>query len=556
MPDIEAPSLDPDPADKVQARKMSEQSKPGRFQSLMIRTLSNRGSSKAVTEDERMLKEKADMFKYTRQKDTEEAVKNLENLLLPMRKEEKAELCKKRDNEGNTAFHIAAQAGNVEACKLLQRNGAEMNSKNHNEMSPLQFAARYGDQSQQGQVWKCMEWIMEENKKVEENDWKEKDRSGFNLLHLAIQNMNGGGEVAVVEGLSRMGDFSVTDADEQRNNCLHLAAQLDEMNENKTLCMFLRMKDAPDIKKCLEDKNSQGKTPLECACEAGNVDSVKQLLESADVKPPGQRQTPFVSLLFIAVEHNREQLVEFLMKELKARNPEGWFEGLREKNAQKKTLLHIAAENDQASFARAVLYLNTDIVENLLIEKDENGNTPFHVAARVKTNEVANLFLDYVRRHANHPMKHITENNHSGWTPFSVAVAADNLQLAANILKPFGASNRRYIVNQSDFKNSCPLHLAAKHGYLDLFRLLLENGAELTKRGPKQMTPLDIAIEKEQRTIIQAVIRDDKWKEAFLMPSTSTKGKLDTPFRKLVRSRLPDLTAEVLDRCCVRKDKD
>ena len=200
-----------------------------------------------------------------------------------MSKEEAEELCQKRDNEGNTALHIAAKVGNVEACKLLQEHGADLNSKNDNEMSPLQFAARYGDRSQQGGVWRCMEWIVEEKKKVKENNWKEKDRFGFTLLHLAIQNMNGGGKIDVVEGLSRMGDFSVTERtgqDEETrkrgNNCLHLAAQLEGKDENRALCAFLKMK---DLKNCLQAENIQGETPLACATKAGNVDSVKRLLD-------------------------------------------------------------------------------------------------------------------------------------------------------------------------------------------------------------------------------------------------------------------------------------
>ena len=115
-----------------------------------------------------------------------------------------------------------------------------------------------------------MEWIINENKKkvaqkpssrmgsftsiqrgtfkdkpdkVMEDDWKEKDRYGFTLLHLANQNINWADKTTVVEGLTRMGDFGVTDTDERGNNCVHLAAQLEGGSENKALCAFLKMKD-------------------------------------------------------------------------------------------------------------------------------------------------------------------------------------------------------------------------------------------------------------------------------------------------------------------------
>ena len=111
-------------------------------------------------------------------------------------------------------------------------------------------------------------------------DWKEKDRYGFNLLHLAIQNINWADETIVVNKLLGTGAFEVTDTDDRGNNCLHLAAQLEGEDENRALCAFLNMK---DLKNCLQAENIQGETPLACATKAGNVDSVKRLLVVLDL---------------------------------------------------------------------------------------------------------------------------------------------------------------------------------------------------------------------------------------------------------------------------------
>ena len=306
MTDIEAPSPDPDP--KVKLRKT------------WLRTFSKGGSvnenppqenSKIVVEDKTILKAKTDLFKLLRQKDPREVSRNLRNLLSSMTDEYKAAVCKKTDEDGNTAFHFAAKAGNLEACKLLLESGAELDSRNHDKMNPLQFAARYGDRTQQDEVWKCIEWIIKEHKKLEtkkssvkrgsftssfkkasikekekdkekdkEDTWKAKDRHGFTLLHLAIQNINWTDITTVVEGLTSLRDFSMTDTDERGNNCLHLAAQLEGENENKALCAFLRKTNSPDIKKSLQAENNHGETPLACAAKAGNADSVKRLLEA------------------------------------------------------------------------------------------------------------------------------------------------------------------------------------------------------------------------------------------------------------------------------------
>ena len=267
MPDIE--DQNPDPPYKVQEKR-------------------TRKSVNEATHEMTRAKEekaKANLFKFVRQLDTEKASRDLEDLLRPMTKEDKGNLCRKTDDEGNTAFHLAAKAGNLEACnKLLKSNGASLNAKNNNNMTPIQFAARYGDRSKQdgeSGVWNCMKLVIDTNKEMATNprspkrssrvsvmgsiksrrekddnyDWKEKDRYGFNLLHLAIQNINWADETSVVNKLLGTGAFKVTDTDDRGNNCLHLAAQLEGEDENRALCAFLKMK---DLKSCLQAENLQG----------------------------------------------------------------------------------------------------------------------------------------------------------------------------------------------------------------------------------------------------------------------------------------------------------
>ena len=61
-------------------------------------------------------------------------------------KEEQKKLSQETDDRLNTALHYAAKAGNLDACKLLGEKGANINALGQNKMTPLQFAARYGDQ--------------------------------------------------------------------------------------------------------------------------------------------------------------------------------------------------------------------------------------------------------------------------------------------------------------------------------------------------------------------------------------------------------------------------
>ena len=224
-------------------------------------------------------------------------------------------------------------------------------------------------------------------------------------------------------------------------------------------------------------------------------------------------------------------------------------ECLKEKNSSKETPLHMAAKHSKRSFEEAVLDLGEDDpkMEQLLTEKDENSNTPLHLATQSKRTDASPL-LKYVKTQTREPIKYLKMKNIFGWTPFSGAVAIGDIEVVKQMLQGLTKEEKRSIVSQADFSNASPLHVAAKQGHVDVFNLLLQNGAEITRRGPDQQTALDVAIDADQRGIIHTVIKGEHWKEAFKVPSTSPKGLLDTPLRKLIR-RFPDLAEEFLDNC-------
>ena len=230
-------------------------------------------------------------------------------------------------------------------------------------------------------------------------------------------------------------------------------------------------------------------------------------------------------------------------------------ECMKEKNSTKETPLHKAANNKNARFVEAVISLLSD--DQLLLEKDENSNTPLHLETRQVRSEIPPL-LKYVKNKRDQ-MKHLAMKNYFGESPFSGAVGAGDLEVVREMLRGLTKDEKVQIVNQNDFSGMAPLHLAAEFGHVDVFTFLLENSASITQPGPDEKTALDFAIDKEKREVVRAVIRGEYWEESFQIPSTSEKGELDTPFRKLIRG-FPDLAEEFLDRCYKkefqRKDQD
>ena len=240
---------------------------------------------------------------------------------------------------------------------------------------------------------------------------------------------------------------------------------------------------------------------------------------------------------------------------------------MKERNMGTETPMHLAAEQGNTTFLAKVLdraanYSRTahggenptidtiDMVSQLLMERDENSNTAFHIATQNRRMDASRVLLHASTK----TTKHLVAKNFFGWTPFSCAVACGEPSLVQEMLRGLSSAERKTLVNQPDFKNACSLHLAAKYGHTEVFRILLRDGAEITKRGPQHLTALDIAIEKGGTGIIEVVLNEARWKEAFSMPHTNAKGELDTPFRKLIR-KFPDLAEVLLDKCYTIKEE-
>ena len=73
-------------------------------------------------------------------------------------------LLREKNELGNTALHYAAKAGNLKVCKVLVEMGAIIEVKNDNEMTPPEFAARYGDGNAKD-VFNCIMWLNQDRTK-------------------------------------------------------------------------------------------------------------------------------------------------------------------------------------------------------------------------------------------------------------------------------------------------------------------------------------------------------------------------------------------------------
>ena len=155
---------------------------------------------------------------------------------------------------------------------------------------------------------------------------------------------------------------------------------------------------------------------------------------------------------------------------------------LRIKNKAKQTPLHSAAKIGQAAFLEAILDLNQkpdadfeSTMDDLFGAKDENANTVLHLATQKnklyqgKTIKSAQVLLSFLKIHTKCSQKILKLGNSFGWTPFSGAVAWGDLQLVEEMLEGLVEGEKGQIVNQADFSDTAPLHLAAKYGHVEIF---------------------------------------------------------------------------------------
>ena len=280
-------------------------------------------------------------------------------------------------------------------------------------------------------------------------------------------------------------------------------------------------------------------TPLDPSMDMGMNTEIKELLSVKD----NLKDTP---LHLLAKRNLGQETFTDLFTELQI-----VLGDLMGVNASNETPLHVAAKEGVDSFIQAVLTLGEGDpkLEELLLAKDKDSNTPLHLVTQKKRPIQSKSPLLIFLKRTRDPMKYFSAENTFGETPFNEAVKVGDTATVKKLLKDLTSAEKRQLVDHEDRSKKSPLHLAAGKGFVATFNLLLDSGADLNKRGPDQKNALEIAIDKNQHEVIESIIENSQWEEAFKQPCSTKQDKLDTPLRMLIR-QIPDLAEKVLDKCC------
>ncbi|XP_072034633.1 uncharacterized protein [Amphiura filiformis] len=406
-----------------------------------------------------------------------------------------------KDNEGNTALHLAVGNRHIDVARALIERGAPVNcKKSTNGFTPLHQAAIIGEeQLAQMLIDKGAETEIHDNEQmtplhrsamynrvdtilllIRQGLYLDsKDEDNFTPLLCAAWK----GQTEAGKALLRYGaDIRVLDM--EMKSCLHWAVEMQHLEFAKML-----FEHGHGGEELLNWKDRGEQTSLHYAAEVGNVEVLNVLLQNG---------------------------AEVVVKDV-----------------EEKTPLHIASE-----------YGHLECVESLyhacpvpLNDDDIDDMTPLLLASQNGHHHVVKFLI-----RVGADIESRNDDRRS-----SLALAATNNEI--NVLNVLLNNNAN--VNGYDKDQNTALHLCAQGGHEASTILLLNNGADLQLQNVHGMYPLDLAIEHKHEVVAKAMLSSTSWEAAMNNLDYATG---HSPMNRLI-AVLPEAALLVMDQC-VKKSHD
>ena len=306
-------------------------------------------------------------------------------------------------------------------------------------------------------------------------DTELKNNAGDTPLHTAIKK----GAVNAAETISTLRSASLFARDANDVTALDLGLKTDELyydmfittkagelrdTEGQTIVhYFVKTKNLKAIKQCIKKsipisvKDKAGKTPLDVAFE--NIDDIDAVSIAAELIMGGADQV--------------ETEFSYFQDAVAARNFNSRFD-------DGQTPLHLASIMGHSAIIKYLLQNNAD-----MSAQDSTGSTPLHEAVRYGKLDIAEELLK--------AGADVNAKDNLGKTPAMIILPKDKVFDIYTLLIKYNAN-----LAERDMFGDTALHTAT---LMDLdnniLSLLIEHGADIDARNREGVTPLTIAVQKE-----------------------------------------------------------
>ena len=369
-----------------------------------------------------------------------------------------------RDEEGNTALHLAASGGYHEVVlELASKYDMPSGGNNDVAQTPLHMAAS------KGRV-ECVRVLAT----LFPDDLTVKDKYDNLPLHNAALL----GHSDTVDCLCQEFDGDIESVGNYNNTCLHLSCCGGHVQlTQKLLLKYNCRKDALD---------EAGGLAFSCAASYGHTHLLEMLIDEFNFSPTTKRLSDGMNLLHLACVERHIKTINILIEKY-CLDPTA-------RNSLGRTALHYVCLPGGDTLENVGNFHFPDDIEptalvDILVglkcdpmDKDKKGCTALHLAALSgQTMVVSQLVMKY--------KCFVEDTDTDGHTPLHYAAKGGNAGVVSALLSELDAN-----IQACDKQNITALHIAALNGHTEVVTLLVEQfGCSPNTKGFKNRTPLHYA---------------------------------------------------------------
>uniref|UniRef100_A0A8C0AMW9 Ankyrin repeat and death domain containing 1B n=1 Tax=Buteo japonicus TaxID=224669 RepID=A0A8C0AMW9_9AVES len=246
--------------------------------------------------------------------------------------------------------------------------------------------------------------------------------------------------------------------------------------------------------------DQHGLTVIHLAAWTGNLDIMRKLVKAgADQKAKNEEG---MNVLHFAAQNNSVKILDYFIQDLHLND-------LNKPDGKGKKPFLLASEKG-----------HVDMINNLITlkmftsEKDKEGNTALHLAAKNGHSEVVEILLKQWEEINDLNQGRIlrrtfflfewTSNNQKN-SPLHLAVINSHLPVVKSLL------DANHDINSLNHRQETPLHLAADLGNVELVEVLLKAGCDLKTVDKHGKTALAVASRSNHALIVDMIIKAERY---------------------------------------------